>query len=170
LPCDNKCYRQDFEFGPWKSSGQINEPHSRNLGSSSSPEKSSRFESWSGTLSTRSAQSLETQPCRIHGSIRPIHLLEPSNDQYDLSAWDGVTEFISRQRNCLAEGWTESVVFGTAEVDLDSIFTSKGSDPSPANVSGWVANLLQPFDDLGVPERLGLMLLLGRLLTVYITL
>lgn len=58
------------------------------------------------------------------------------------------------------------MVLGPEEVDLDTVFGDNSIGTQVTTVSQWVASIVLPFDDLGVPERLGLMLLIGRLIRV----
>ena len=96
------------------------------------------------------------------------HASLPLNTIDDPRSSDGTAQFISRQRRCLLEGWPVDTVFGTTEIDLDSVFTVQDFQTQPATVSQWVASFLRASDVLGVPERLGLMLLFGRLIRVSI--
>lgn len=58
------------------------------------------------------------------------------------------------------------MVLGLEEVDLDTVFGDGSIGTQVTTVFQLVASILSPYDDLDAPERLGLMLLVGRLVRV----
>lgn len=108
----------------------------------------------------------KVQDCKTSAPDMQDHLLQPLNEFGDRLFWDDTTDFISSQRRCLFDGWPAATVFGSAETDLESVFGVHKFPTPPSTAVRWVANLLQPFDELGVPERLGLMLLFGHFIRV----
>jgi hypothetical protein len=68
----------------------------------------------------------------------------------------------------IAQGWHEDAVLGCDAVDMEGLFTDECPTAQPLTVSRWVAQVALRFDTLGVPERLGLMLLCTRYLKVLI--
>lgn len=61
------------------------------------------------------------------------------------------------------------MVLGLTEVDLEAVFCHNGVSMQPQTVSDWAVSIAQPFDTLSVSERLGLMLLISRLVRVSTT-
>jgi len=95
-------------------------------------------------------------------SHKPAYALQPLNEAEDSSfskSWSG---FCRRQQHLLSLGWPSDMVLGPYEVELDAVFSERGSSTAATTVSQWVASTILPFEDLGVPEKLGLMLLFGR--------
>lgn len=107
----------------------------------------------------------------------PLHLVQPlmmntehiSNGRDNQLAGDVTADFISRQRVLIHDGWPMETVFGPNVVEIDAVFGYVEHKMAPASVSQWLVYLAQPFDVLGVPERLGLMLLGSLFLRVSIT-
>lgn len=58
------------------------------------------------------------------------------------------------------------MIMGPDTIELDGIFTDGCLTLQPLTISRWVAQVASRFDTLGVPERLGLMLLCTRYLRV----
>lgn len=96
----------------------------------------------------------------------PTHLIEPWNKTDNLKTSQFGREFILHQRNLIAQGWPKDMVLGPDPVDIDGIFTDGCPTTQPLTVSQWVAQVASRFDTLGVPERLGLVLLCTRYVKV----
>lgn len=75
-------------------------------------------------------------------------------------------EFCLRQQHMLSLGWPADLVFGAYEVELGTIFGQENSYRYAATIPQWVANVVAPLEDVGIPEKLGLMLLFGRMMKV----
>lgn len=103
---------------------------------------------------------------RIRGLYIPQYKRQPWNNTDGSRFTELTRQFIRRQQTLLSQGWPSHVVFGTNEVDLDAVFVSGWSCAEPATVSQWIALVVKSFDLLGVPEKLGLMFILGRFLAV----
>lgn len=84
--------------------------------------------------------------------------VQPSNRLVESEPGSDLLCFINTAQTLLVEGWPFNYVVGSAEIDLDIVFSRSSAPIQPATVFQWTTNLLQPFDVLGVPERLGLML------------
>lgn len=80
--------------------------------------------------------------------------------------FDEVEEFISRQRSLNNEGWPIEKVFGKETINVQAFFTPEQQSIEPVTVAEWVVYATQSPDTLGVPERLGFMLLGALLLRV----
>jgi len=100
-------------------------------------------------------------------SSAPTHLLHSRNTINDSESSRFGTDFVLRQRFLIARGWPVDMVMGVDIVETSGIFTDEYQIAQPATISQWVALVASRFDSLGVPERLGLMLLCGRYLRVW---
>jgi len=79
---------------------------------------------------------------------------------------DVYSRFHLERQSLITDGWPIDMVLGPREVDLDAVFGDLDCARPNNTVSRWVAEVVLPFDDLGVPERLGLMLLFCRFIRV----
>lgn len=110
--------------------------------------------------------SITTQADQVFDLNIPIHLIQLLNEGAHLAVCDSPTDFLLRQREFVSDGWPIETIFGSNVIDLDAVFGTQNLRTQPATVSQWVGITLQPFDVLGVPERLGLTLLASLVMRV----
>lgn len=90
----------------------------------------------------------------------------PWNSPDDFWLTKSTEDFILRQRTLLSRGWPLHLVLGSNDVDIEHVFHIHQKTIQPASVSQWVALVADMFELLGVPERLALMFVVGRLVSV----
>jgi hypothetical protein len=78
-------------------------------------------------------------------------------------------DYIACLRELLATGWSDDTVLGPVQTDADWLFTHPGMDAVPTTLYAWIARFICTFEVLGVPEKLGLMILYGRYFKVRYT-
>ncbi|KAK4904842.1 hypothetical protein LTR49_025772 [Elasticomyces elasticus] len=110
-----------------------------------------------------------TESHMIFTSSAPTHLFQPWNTTNDSGSSPFGTAFVFGQRRLLAQGWPIDMVIGVDVIKMNGVFTDEHQIAQPATISQWVALVTSQFDCLGVPERLGLMLLCGRYLRWLVT-
>lgn len=150
--CSCACWKRDqrYFFKPLMSEHQI-----QLFGSFSTP-----------SASTSRRRLTTVQDHQISSAGIPTHLIQPLGFMDDLAFNRSCGEYIRSRRILISQGWPAEMVLGPEEVDLDAVFGDNSIGTQVTTVSQWVASIVLPYDDLGVPERLGLMLLIGRLVRV----
>lgn len=73
-----------------------------------------------------------------------------------------VQECIASLQSLLAIGWAEDELLGPVKVDSDWLFVSHSGETVPRTMSRWISEIISTFEVLGVPEKLGLMVLYCR--------
>jgi hypothetical protein len=73
-----------------------------------------------------------------------------------------VREYIASLQSLLAIGWAKDEVLGPVKVDSDWLFVSHSGETVPRTMSRWISEIISTFEVLGVPEKLGLLLLYCR--------
>jgi hypothetical protein len=90
------------------------------------------------------------------------HLCAPWNTEYASCSSEYELNFIAHLRELLAIGWPSGTVLGPAQTDADWLFTQSVMDTALPTLYQWISQVISTFEVLGVPEKLGLMILYNR--------
>ncbi|KAK5711326.1 hypothetical protein LTR17_018453 [Elasticomyces elasticus] len=146
------------------------EGHSDGTGSSASTFSAPPLQQWRTILESQPNFYQDTVAVSDSGySSGSQALFESSSAPSDRSLSqplikDNNADFIVRQQRLLADGWPVYMVIGPDIMVMDGLFSDEYKTTPPWTLSQWVAQIASQFDCLGVPERLGLILLCGRYL------
>lgn len=95
-------------------------------------------------------------------SVQPAHLRTPQN-LVDSNFWcQSAMDYIACLRRLLTNRWPENVVLGPTRTDVDWLFIYTVQETPFLAMSQWIAQVISTFEVLGVPEKLGLMVLYTR--------
>lgn len=108
-----------------------------------------------------SGSSATRLQCRSPSSDLPAHLRVPWNYANTRLGRETIS-YIACLRKFLASGRPQNIVLGSTRVDVDWLFTQEMADIALPTIHQWIAQVLSTFEFLGVPEKLGLMVLCSR--------
>lgn len=103
-------------------------------------------------------------------SLPSAHIRTPRNAVDASPSSRFVRDYIACLRNLLAKGWPEDIVLGPTRIDTDRLFMDSVPETVLLALSQWVAHVISTFEVLGVPEKLGLMVLYCRYFKVCLNL
>jgi hypothetical protein len=90
------------------------------------------------------------------------YLCAPWNMVYASYSSEYGLNYIAHLRELLAIGWSSDTVLGPAQTDADWLFTQPVMDTALPTLYEWISQVISSFEVLGVPEKLGLMILYNR--------